>query len=129
MEASLVRSLQVRLPRILARWEMLLRAERINTPLANPDKLVRLFDSILQDVFDLLRLQQAPRRSASNFSLAALHAARNCARNSFLAYFLTGEQALLQTFLQMEVHKKHDMAAADLYLAIHQIARRDIEIF
>jgi hypothetical protein len=44
VKASLIQALSSRRREIRQRWDMLLRLERIETPLANPDVLVHLID-------------------------------------------------------------------------------------
>lgn len=131
MEPTLVRTLQDHQTHIRARWEALLRMEPVNTPLANPDILIRLFAFTLGQVFDALRAQPMLRRSAPAPAYAAIRAACTCGRNPLLAYFLAGEQALLETLVLLEAagHRKHDTAAAELHVTIRQIARREVETF
>ncbi|MCX6945946.1 MAG: hypothetical protein NT173_14495 [Opitutales bacterium] len=54
MSAHLLQSLQAMRPKIRARWEALLRIERLHTPLANPDTLVFMFDLTLDEVLAAL---------------------------------------------------------------------------
>jgi len=131
MEPALVRTLQDHQPHIRKRWETLLRTELVNTPLANPDLLVPLFDSTLDEVFNALRTQPAPARTESISPAAAIRALCACSRNPLLAYFVTGEQALLETLVQLEAsgHLKPDSASAELLPTIRLIARREVETF
>jgi hypothetical protein len=55
MQECLIRSLSIRRREIHRRWEVLLRLERPETPLANPDALVHMIDWTLDTVFDDLR--------------------------------------------------------------------------
>ena len=55
MEPLLVKSLRSRCAAIQMRWETLLRIERVNGPLANPDALVHLIPDSVAHVFELLR--------------------------------------------------------------------------
>jgi hypothetical protein len=129
MDPNLARTLQARQRRIRTRWEGLLRAELVNTPLANPDILVRLFETTLREVFAMLLIRRSPRRSAPAPSRSSLRTACACSRNPLLAYFITGEQALLENLMMLEAHKEQKTAAAELYVTIHQIARREIDLF
>ncbi len=131
MEPALVHALQERRPDIRAHWEALLWTEPVNTPLANPAILVRLFDYTLDQVFGTLQDQPAPRRSAPAPAYAAIRAICTCDRNPLLAYFLAGEQALLETLVLLEAsaHGKQDHAATELHLTIRRIARREVESF
>ena len=62
MQESLVRSLRSRLPDIRARWEALLHAEPVKTPLAYPDSLVHLLDWTLEEIFHGLAALPVRRR-------------------------------------------------------------------
>jgi hypothetical protein len=79
---------------IHARWEVLLRIERVNTPLANPDTLVFLITSTLDEVFAALRVGEDARRPPAAGEIGRPDCA--CGRNPFLAYFAAGEQALAE---------------------------------
>jgi hypothetical protein len=130
MNPDLIRSLRDRRADIRTRWESLLRSELATTSLANPDLLVRLCNSTLDEIFTTLQAQPGLRRSAPASHLADLREACACGRNPLLAYFLAGEQALLETLLLLDAaHGGSDTAAAELYLIIRSIARREVGSF
>ena len=135
MEESLVRALCAQRCRIRARWEDLLRAERVNTPLANPDALVFMLDWTLDEVFNSLSRPNPRRR---RFRVAAHPPARAdcpCGRNPLLVYFVAGEQALLEALVLAQADAlgldpiARDSAVTELYLTIRAVARREIESF
>lgn len=93
MHERILHALKTHRPALLARWEMLLRAEDVATPLGNPDTLVHLMHWSL-DCLDRelarprLRRRPTGRPSASDCA---------CGRNPLLRYFATAERALVET--------------------------------
>src|SRR5258708_9894049 len=97
MQDEFLRVLIARRGDLHARWEALLRIERINTPLANPDALVFMIDWTLDELFGSL-LRPNPRHRSSH-ECTATRAACPCGRNPLLAYFAAGEQALEEALI------------------------------
>jgi hypothetical protein len=91
MNAELIRELKAMRPQIRARWEALLRLERVHTPLANPDTLVFMFDPTLDSV--LAALPGHPVRSAGPRPTCRY------ANNPVRVYFTALEQALLEALI------------------------------
>jgi hypothetical protein len=124
MQETFIRALQGRRAQIRARWETFLRIEKVNTPLANPDTLVYLFDQTLNEVFHALA-EPHPGRPAPP------PPARD--KNPLYAYFLAGEQAMLEALILIQAGasgldpKERDADVAHLRHIMHKIARRDIE--
>jgi hypothetical protein len=133
VKASLIQALSSRRREIRQRWDMLLRLERIETPLANPDVLVHMIDWTLDKIFDELRGRKAFISGEPTSSVAALRAVCRCGKNPFLGHFLAGEQAVLEALVLTQsgdaspdpAHRGN--AVAELYLAINAIARSEIE--
>src|SRR5258707_15033076 len=98
MQEELVRALRTRRTETRTRWEALLRIDRINTPLANPDALVFMIDWTLDELFGSLLRPQSRRRS-SQVECTAARAACPCGRNPLLTYFAAGEQALEEALI------------------------------
>jgi hypothetical protein len=131
MQDEFVRALIARRRDIHARWEVLLRIERVNTPLANPDALVFMIDWTLDEVFNALRHASATRR----------HVAANdrpecpCGRNPLLVYFGAGCQALEEALVLVQAETPgldpdhRDSAFATLKQVMRDISRREIESF
>lgn len=124
MSPTFLRTLRARRATIRSRWEALLRIERVVTPLANPDALVYLFNQTLEEVFALLA---AP---GARGPLLALR--EGCACNPFRAYYVAGEQALLEALVLAQAGRpgaaaERAEAVAELKFAVNTIARRDIE--
>ena len=132
MQDEFVRALIARRRDIHARWEVLLRIERVNTPLANPDALVFMIDWTLDEVFNALRNQSSRRRNGRE---AAARAECPCGRNPLLVYFAAGEQALEEALVLAQAETPalnpddRDSAFAALKGMICEISRREIEAF
>jgi hypothetical protein len=127
MDESLLRALQERRPEIRARWEALLRIERVETPLANPDTLVYLFDQTLDEVLAALPVKPAgPVR---------IRPKCRCECNPMRAYFPALEQALLETLVLVQTElpalnaRARVGAVTELCAALRRIAERELAVF
>jgi hypothetical protein len=135
MQETLLQGLKAHRRKIHSRWEVLLRTERVNTPLAYPDSLVHLIDWTLDQVFDALQTAATRKRSDRVHIHAAARPDCPCGRNPLLAFFLAGEQALLEALVLEQASRlsidptDRDTALAELYRAVRSIARREIESF
>ncbi|HWA08494.1 MAG TPA: hypothetical protein VG838_03420 [Opitutaceae bacterium] len=130
MELHLAQALQARQPQIRRRWETLLRDEPVRSALADPGILARLFDTTLGELFGVLRATpERPRGNSDAYS--RVRAGCGCGRNPLVAYFLTGEQALLETLEAVEEAEPRPpaTAAAELHFVMRQIARREVDAF
>lgn len=128
-------SLRFQTPQIRARWEALLRAEPINTPLAYPDALAHLIDWTIEEIFSGLSALATRRRfSRRPFTLEAQPHCP-CGRNPLLNYFHAGEQAMREALVLVQVATpdldpiERDASLSELDLVFRQIARREIEAF
>jgi hypothetical protein len=130
VETVILQALEAHRPCIRSNWENLLRIERMNSPLANPDTLVHLLDTTLNDVFSTLRIWSARR----------LHTRQQeppcpCGRNPLLAYFSAGRQALREGLVLAQVlapdltAAQRDEALTCLEQAFGHIAQREIQSF
>jgi len=131
METKLVQILKGRRAPIRRRWEVLLRAAKANDPLANPDALVHLMDWTIDQVVQALR-KEPSRRLKGSPGYAAAQAACRCGHNPLLAYFLAGEQALIEAIAEnwaREEASPPENAVAEAYLAFHSVAGRELESF
>ena len=131
MEPPLIQALRDCRAHILARWETLLRSERVNTALASPDLLVRLFDATIDTVFVELTLSSGSLDLAPISSWEKIRAKCPCRRNPLLAYYSTAEHVLLETLTKLEAvtHQKNVSAADELRSVIRLIALHEIESF
>ncbi|MBL9215010.1 MAG: hypothetical protein JNG83_06000 [Opitutaceae bacterium] len=130
MNLAYLHALEAQRPQIRAGWEHLLRLERANSPLANPDTLVHLLDTTLNEIFLDLRLW-SPRRRPSHLAAPACP----CGRNPLLAYFAAGRQALHEALVVVQAAApevtpdQRSEAMACLDQVFSRIARREIESF
>ncbi len=135
MQDELVRALRARRAEIHARWEALLRIEKVNTPLANPDALVFMIDWTLDECFATLRPPLARRRSGHAVNGALPKPDCPCGRNPLLAYFAAGEQAIEEALILEQARAtaidpvQRDEAFSEVKLTVREIARREIEAF
>jgi hypothetical protein len=137
MESGVIERLEALRPEIKAKWETLLRVEPVSSPLASPDALVHLIDWTLDSLFDSLRPSPArrrPGRGSGDASVANCPTLCPCGMNPLLAYFVAGEQALLETLVLVQSHNGHhpsepSTAVVELKHALALIARREIEAF
>lgn len=127
MKESLLRALRDRRPQIRRRWEALLRLERVETALANPDTLVFMFDQTLDEVLAAL-----PGRSTEPVQ-ARPHCRCDC--NPMRAYFPALEQALLETLVLVQTElpalgaRARVAAVTELCTVLRRIARRELAVF
>jgi len=133
MHDNLLRTLQGLRPTILERWEALLRAEPVTSPLANPDALVYLMGWTLDRFFSTLRgpspgarLSERGSNKPSYIEESALCA---CKMNPLLAYFATAEQALIQTALPLLQPRERESMLSAVRLAMQAVAKREIDTF
>jgi hypothetical protein len=135
MQASLLRELRGRRFSVRARWEAVLRAEPVTTPLGLPDTLVHLIDTTLEEIF--LVLDNPPKRPRTNARAAASHepVICLCGRNPLLAYFTAAEQALREGLILAQAASapldplERDLSLEELNAVIEGISRREIEAF
>jgi hypothetical protein len=135
MQESLLNSLCAQRSAIHARWDVLLRTERVTSPLAYPDALVHLIEWALDQIFAGLRDPATRRKADHAGGRAAARPECPCGRNPLLAFFLAGEQALLEALvLEQAAHlpidpNERDTALNQLYYVIRAIARREVDAF
>jgi hypothetical protein len=135
MQDELVRALRARRAEIHARWEALLRIEKINTPLANPDALVFMIDWTLDECFSTLRPLHARRRNGHLPDAGVAKPHCPCGRNPLLTYFAAGEQAIEEALILEQANAssidpaQRDEAFLELKLTVRDIARREIDAF
>jgi hypothetical protein len=131
MQDELVRGLRARRAEIHARWEALLRIEKANTPLANPDALVFMIDWTLDECLAILR----PPHTRNEALAGSTKPDCPCRRNPLLTYFAAGEQAIEEALILEQATAmaidpvQRDDAFTELKLTFREIARREIESF
>ncbi len=136
MQASLLRELRCRRFSVRARWETLLRAEPVTTPLGLPDTLVHLIDTTLDEIF--VALDNPPKRPRTNARRIVADSEPlicPCGRNPLLAYFTAAEQALREGLILAQAASapldptERDSSLEELDTVFQQISRREIEAF
>jgi hypothetical protein len=110
----------------------LLRRERATSPLAHPDTLVYLIDPTLDEV--LRRLGRKPAGTPAQAPhYAAIRAKCGCGRNPLLAFFLAGEQAMLEAAILAQAEKpaldplRPTVDIAEIYCEFRDLANREVE--
>ena len=135
MQASFLRELRNRRFSVRTRWEALLHAEPVLTPLGLPDTLVHLIDTTLEEILATLENhspQPGTRDRAAKVQEAPLCP---CGRNPLLAYFAAAEQAtrealiLAQAALAPIDPSDRDESLEELNAVLQHISRREIEAF
>lgn len=127
MNETLLRALHDRRPQIRARWEALLRLERAQTPLGNPDTLVFMFDQTLDEV-----LAGLPGRSTG---VIRARPECRCDCNPMRVYFPALEQALLEALVLVQSEQpalsatERVDAVTELCGTLRRMARREITAF
>src|SRR5688500_16205066 len=135
MQASLLRELRSRRCSVRGRWETLLRAEPVTTPLGLPDTLVHLIDTTLDEIF--VALDNPPKRPRTNARTVADSEPLicPCGRNPLLAYFTAAEQALREGLILAQATSgpldpiERDRSLEELDTVLQQLSRREIEAF
>jgi hypothetical protein len=117
------------------RWEALLRLERADTPIADPDNLVHMIDWTLDKVLAGLRSPRAIRGGSPPPTIAALRAECFCGLNPFFKHFISGEQALLEALVLAQADERSPdpaqltAAVRELHSVTHEFARREVGAF
>lgn len=110
-------------PLIKQRWEALLRAEPVASPLASPDTLVFLMDETLDQLTTALHTRSLRTWLRRNQAvIAPLQGQCACGINPLLAYYTTGSLALSEV-----AGEKLGPAFAEILLFYHSLAQKDIE--
>ena len=135
MHESWVDALHTRRREIHRRWEALLRLDRADGPLAEPDNLVHLIDWTLDEVLGEIRRRKTSRRSETPPpAITILRAGCHCGHNPLFNHFIAGEQAMLEALIQLQagdpslLPHHRSTAVVELYVAIHSIAMREFEL-
>ena len=129
MQEGVVHALRDQRAQIHVRWETLLRTERVTSPMANPDTLVYLIDSTLDELFSALPTLDSTRRHHRGSTECP------CGRNPLLAYFHAGEQVILEALVLIQavtpnlIPADRDAAVAELQGLIRLLANREIKAF
>ncbi len=135
MQETLVRALHARRGQIRQHWEALLRVERTTTPLAHPDSLVHLLDWAIDEIFCTLKPEANRQLDPAPPPATTVRTECACGRNPFLAFFIAGEQAMIEALVlgQTEIPAldavSRDSAVSELYAVLHQLRDQEIDSF
>ena len=135
MQASLLRELERRRFSVRARWEALLRAEPVATPLGLPDALVHLIDSTFEEILEVLSHAQALQRVDEKHAPTKEPPVCLCGRNPLLAFFGAAAQAMREGLVLAQATLapldpiERDTSLEELNAVLHQISEREIEAF
>jgi len=131
VETDILRDLQAHRGEIRAHWETLLRLERASSPLAQPDTLVHLLDTTLDEIFRDIQLW-SPRRQPTRAAAPDCP----CGRNPLLAYFAAGRQALRDALIRAQASgpaaptpAARDAALACVDQVFSHISAREVRSF
>ncbi len=131
MAPDFVYLLRARSDAICAQWETLLRVEPVSGPLANPDSLVHLISDSLEKFF--AALAKPTRASLSLAEAKACVPNCKCGNNPYLAYFVAGEQALVEAAILLQAElppaERHPNDLSAVMLAVRRLARSEIDTF
>lgn len=124
MYEKIIKALQMRRAQVRARWEALLRIEKVTTPLANPDTLVFALDQSLDEIFTALG-QPLPHKPAVGSTWSD-------GPSPWRAYFRAGEQALLESLVLLQADMDsldpatRDTSFGSLKQVINNLTQREI---
>ena len=134
MQEFLLSELRARRFPIRTRWEALLRAEPIATPLGHPDTLVHMIEPTLDELFHLLE-DSSPSPAETPPRPATVAPPCRCGRNPLLAFFAAARQAMLEGLVLAQAvstdldPRDRDSSLAALNQALQRISAREIEAF
>jgi len=123
VEESAISVLQQLRPLIKQRWETLLRAAPVVSPLANPDTLIFRMDQTLDDLASALRTRSF-RTWLKHHPVLFMPIRDNChcRINPLLAYYTSGDAAMREV-----ASRALDTALPETLLIYHGLAQREIE--
>ncbi len=135
MDERILHALESQRDELHARWEALLRVEPVTTPLGQPEALKHMIEYTLSTLFTALHTPHAPKRHFRSIASAATDRKLcPCGRNPLLAYFVAGEQAILEALILAQSNQPDcaEARAASLQELKHTlawVAYREIETF
>jgi hypothetical protein len=136
MDERMLHALEAQRNELHSRWEALLRVEPVITPLGQPEALKHMIDFTLKTLFTSLHTAHSQRKKhlKSVREWAADRSLCPCGKNPLMAYFVAGEQALLETLILVQAGlpdcaETRATAVYELKLAMAHVAHREIETF
>ncbi len=117
----LVEGLAARREMIQETWVVLLRGEDSSTPLANPETLVHYIPYTLERLFEKLRTTRVAAGTPLIHSYADIC---TCGANPFIKFFATGEQAVTEALIHVQIDSHQTCGAAAAAEALKWVYRR-----
>ncbi len=135
MQRALLAELHRRRFSIRARWDTLLHTEPVTSPLANPDALVHLIDTTIDEILTTLGNPAAFPTPLPTYGRQREEPHCPCGRNPLLAYFAAGAQAMREGLILSQAAlapldpRERDASLAELNTVLEDICRREVEAF
>lgn len=135
MDERMLHALEAQRPEIHRRWDALLRVEPVKTPLGQPEALKHMIDYTINMVWCYLRGQHQRKRNLRSVAASVADGSIcPCGRNPLLAYFVAGEQAMLETLILVQAgfddcSDARSLAVQELKQAMASVAHTEIETF
>jgi hypothetical protein len=135
MKESWILELDAQRLEIRRRWTEILRLERTDEPMADPENLLHLIDWTLKGVFAALRSRKVYHGGALPPKVVELREGCRCGHNPYLSHFLAGEQALIEALARAQAREApldtsdRESSLTELYMVIHAVARSEVELF
>lgn len=116
---------------ICKRWDVLLRLERVSSPLANPDTLVHMIPGALDQI--LARAAEPPHCEMTMGQAVGLKfPICECGNNPYLAFYIAGEQAIVEAVVWAQsesADRAQESDVASVISAARMYAKDEIEAF
>jgi hypothetical protein len=134
MDERVISGLRMRSRAVRDRWEKLLRADRVTSPVAaGPDALLAMIPTTMEQIFSEL----GRRADQNSISLAAARAMAwprfACGYNPYISFLKAGERALLETLVlvQFELNSQdqRDVELANFFSVIRGMAAQESREF
>lgn len=129
MHAVTLQALRARADSIQENWQRLLRGEKAQTALADPDTLVHYIPDAMDRVFEQLEEYRRGNKPA----VVVPRPPCSCGRNPFLAFYVAGEQVMMEALVLVQAAagatRNAARDAAVLQAAFRRLAVGEIEGF
>jgi hypothetical protein len=135
MDERMLHALEAQRTEVYQRWEALLRVEPVKTPLGQPEALKHMIVFTLDTLFSYLQGPHAKKRTLRSVSASVADGTLcPCGRNPLLAYFVAGEQAVLETLVLAQASvlataETRSIEVQELKQAMVHVALHEIETF
>ena len=128
MNLRLLRAFETLRPEFKRTWERQLRAAGATSALALPDLLVPMMDNTIAELLHVAHVRAEQRHPRAGAPLDPLHERCRCGMNPLLAYFNSGDLALLSLADKL-AFAFSEAEFDDLRAAYHAVAIRELDYF